>query len=143
MSALLGSEGKFLLIMLTRFNRTAHALNYLTSPRASRKGFFLMVEGARIDHAGQCVYETRSFCHWSTNEFLPFLFSDNDPIGHVGDMLAYHETVQFVNDWAEDQNKKGIRTLVVSVSDHETGGLALAKQLGNSYPEYAWCVLLR
>lgn len=94
---------------------TTHALTHLSHPRSS-KGFFLMLEGARIDHAGHA----------------------NDPIAHVSDILAYHKTVAYVTKWVQDQNEKGIRTVMISVSDHETGGLALARQLTPTYPEYAW-----
>jgi alkaline phosphatase len=38
----------------------------------------------------------------------------------------------------DELNKAGTPTLIVSVSDHETGGLALAYQLSGTYPEYAW-----
>lgn len=53
-------------------------------------------------------------------------------------MLAYHETVQFVKKWVDDANEDGTPTLMISVSDHETGGLALGRQLTAAYPEYAW-----
>lgn len=35
-------------------------------------------------------------------------------------------------------NKAGTPTIIISVSDHETGGLALAYQLSGTYPDYAW-----
>lgn len=38
----------------------------------------------------------------------------------------------------DDLNKAGTPTIVISVSDHETGGLALAYQLTGTYPDYAW-----
>ncbi|SCZ89682.1 BZ3500_MvSof-1268-A1-R1_Chr9g10554 [Microbotryum saponariae] len=92
---------------------TTHALRYLANQ--DTKGFFLMIEGARIDMAAH----------------------NNDPVGHVSDMLAYLETVQFVKEWVKQANDD-TPTLLISISDHETGGLALARQLGTAYPEYAW-----
>lgn len=55
-------------------------------------------------------------------------------------MLAYQSTVQYVQQWVDDQNEMGNPTMLISVSDHETGGLALGRQLGEEYPEYLWCV---
>ncbi|BGP40685.1 vacuolar alkaline phosphatase [Rhodotorula kratochvilovae] len=93
-----------------------HALQYLSRRGSRGKGFFLMIEGSRIDMAAH----------------------NNDPVGHVYDMLAYHQTVQYVRKWVEEQNDAGTPTMLISVSDHETGGLALGRQLGEAYPEYLW-----
>ncbi|GAA5864061.1 hypothetical protein JCM1840_000690 [Sporobolomyces johnsonii] len=93
-----------------------HALRYLRQAGAKGKGFFLLIEGSRIDMAGH----------------------NNDPIAHVSDMLAYYQTVQYVKQWVDDQNEEGTPTMLVSVSDHETGGLALGRQLTDEYPEYLW-----
>lgn len=93
---------------------TSHALRHLQSD--SSKGFFLMIEGSRIDMAEH----------------------SNDPIGTLSDSLAYLETVQYVKQWVNDANKAGTPTVLVSVSDHETGGLSLGRQLTTTYPEYAW-----
>ncbi|GAA5897799.1 hypothetical protein JCM6882_000100 [Rhodosporidiobolus microsporus] len=94
-----------------------HALKYLSQAGAKGKGFFLMIEGSRIDMAGH----------------------NNDPVGHISDMLAYQSTVQYVRKWVKEQNEDGNPTILVSVSDHETGGLALGRQLdANIYPEYLW-----
>ncbi len=62
-------------------------------------GFFLMVEGSRIDHAAH----------------------ENDPIGLVHDVLAFDAAVRVALDFAARDG----RTLVVSAADHETGGLSL------------------
>ena len=71
--------------------------------------------------------------------FLTLDRHNNDPIGHLSDILAYYETVQYVKDWVKIQNEEeGIATVLVSVSDHETGGLALGRQLTRVYPEYLW-----
>ncbi|CAG8529204.1 15899_t:CDS:2, partial [Acaulospora colombiana] len=78
----------------------------------SDKGFFLMIEGSRIDMAAH----------------------SNDPGTHVHEILAYHQTVEAVRNYVD--NHPG--TVVISVSDHETGGLSLARQINASYPEYLW-----
>lgn len=65
------------------------------------KGFFLMVEGSRIDHA----------CH------------ANDVAAAVQEILAFDKAVQVVTEFAESNEN----TLVVIVADHETGGLSIGK----------------
>ncbi|KAF2638764.1 alkaline phosphatase-like protein [Massarina eburnea CBS 473.64] len=79
----------------------------------SDKGFFLMVEGSRIDHAGH----------------------HNDPAAQVHEVLAYDKAFTSVLDFLDKDSTQGI---MVSTSDHETGGLAVARQLHSTYPEYAW-----
>ncbi|KAI9801880.1 MAG: hypothetical protein M1833_002194 [Piccolia ochrophora] len=79
----------------------------------SDKGFFLMIEGSRIDHAGH----------------------GNDPAAQVHEVLAYDKAFASVVKFVEDED---MEAAVVSTSDHETGGLALAKQLSKDYPEYVW-----
>ncbi|MCJ1299168.1 hypothetical protein MMC08_001960 [Hypocenomyce scalaris] len=81
--------------------------------RDSDKGFFLMIEGSRIDHAGH----------------------GNDPVAQVHEVLAYDKAFTSVLDFLEKDNVQGV---VVSTSDHETGGLATARQLHTTYPEYLW-----
>ena len=63
-------------------------------------GFFLMVEGGRIDHA----------CH------------ANDPAGTVYDVLAFDKAIE--EAWAFYQ-KYPEQTLIIVVGDHETGGIGL------------------
>ncbi|EDU43372.1 PhoA Alkaline phosphatase [Pyrenophora tritici-repentis] len=81
--------------------------------RDSDKGFFLMIEGSRIDHAGH----------------------HNDPAAQVHEVLAYDRAFNSVLDFIK---REKTQTVMVSTSDHETGGLAVARQLHTSYPEYAW-----
>ncbi|RAR09286.1 alkaline phosphatase [Stemphylium lycopersici] len=81
--------------------------------RDSRKGFFLMIEGSRIDHAGH----------------------HNDPAAQVHEVLEYDKTMTSVLDFIQ---KEQTQTVMVSTSDHETGGLAAARQLHSSYPDYVW-----
>ena len=63
-------------------------------------GYFLMVEGSRIDHAGH----------------------GNDAAAHLHDILAFNDAVETALDAAHESN-----TLVLVVSDHETGGLTLGR----------------
>ncbi|CAO2649700.1 Nn.00g009920.m01.CDS01 [Neocucurbitaria sp. VM-36] len=79
----------------------------------SDKGFFLMIEGSRIDHAGH----------------------HNDPAAQVHEVLAYDKAFASVLDFLKNDKTESV---MVSTSDHETGGLATARQLHTSYPEYAW-----
>jgi alkaline phosphatase len=81
--------------------------------RDRKKGFFLMIEGSRIDHAGH----------------------HNDPAAQVHEVLSYDKAMASVLDFLEKDDTPGV---MVSTSDHETGGLATARQLHASYPEYLW-----
>ncbi|KAI9734431.1 MAG: hypothetical protein M1818_006819 [Claussenomyces sp. TS43310] len=77
------------------------------------KGFFLMIEGSRIDHGG----------HF------------NDPAAQVHEVLAYDKAFASVLAYLEGSDAEGA---VIATSDHETGGLAVARQLTPSYPQYKW-----
>lgn len=79
----------------------------------SDKGFFLLVEGSRIDHAGH----------------------QNDPSAQVREVLAFdkafNSALEFINDLDTE-------TIILSTSDHETGGLVTARQVTKEYPDYVW-----
>ncbi|RFU78421.1 repressible alkaline phosphatase precursor [Trichoderma arundinaceum] len=79
----------------------------------SDKGFFLMIEGSRIDHAG----------HY------------NDPAAQVREVLEFDKTFKAVLDFIASSKTE---TVLVSTSDHETGGLALALQEPGHLPVYNW-----
>jgi alkaline phosphatase len=79
----------------------------------SDKGFFLLIEGSRIDHAGH----------------------NNDPAAQVREVLAFDKAFKAVLDFADSTD---VETVIISTSDHETGGLATARQLTPSYPDYLW-----
>jgi len=97
---------------LDEMARTAlKALSVAT--KNSDKGFFLMIEGSRIDHAGHA----------------------NDPAAQVHEVLAYDAAFASVLEFLEKDDVPGV---MVSTSDHETGGLAVARQLHFTYPEYLW-----
>ena len=63
-------------------------------------GFFLMIEGGRIDWAGH----------------------DNDTGTMLHEMLKFDETINYVYEWVKDRND----TLVVITADHETGGFGFS-----------------
>ncbi|ORE08006.1 alkaline phosphatase-like protein [Rhizopus microsporus var. microsporus] len=78
----------------------------------SDKGFFIMIEGSRIDMAAH----------------------SNDPATHVHEILEYQRTVELVKKYVDEHPD----TIMISTSDHETGGLSLARQVSQAYPEYLW-----
>lgn len=78
------------------FQFTAKAIKLLDNP----KGFFLMVEGGKIDWA----------CH------------ANDGASAIHDILSLDKAVQEAVDFARKHTRE---TLVVVTADHETGGLSL------------------
>lgn len=97
---------------LEEMTRTAlKALSEAT--KDSEKGFFIMIEGSRIDHAGH----------------------GNDPAAQVHEVLAYDSAFAAALDFLERDSTPGV---LISTSDHETGGLAAARQLHDSYPVYQW-----
>ncbi|KAK3990208.1 alkaline-phosphatase-like protein [Cladorrhinum sp. PSN332] len=79
----------------------------------SEQGFFLMIEGSRIDHAGHI----------------------NDPAAQVREVLEYDKTFQTVLDFIKSSDTE---TVLVATSDHETGGLSTAWQAHNELPVYNW-----
>lgn len=97
----------------------SEVLEYLAK---DEDGFFLMAEGAHIDHGGH----------------------NNDIMYMLEELLAFDDMVKYVVNWAE---KRG-DTLVMVTADHETGGLRLSGEVSygtllntNSYGDYnnfAW-----
>lgn len=78
---------------------TEFAMRYLASKATKGKGFFLMVEGARIDKSAH----------------------DNDYPAVVGEVLDFDKAVEAAIRFAEQDG----HTLVVISADHETGALSL------------------
>ncbi len=89
---------------------TRAALTFLeTDP----SGFFLMVEGARIDMAAH----------------------GNDLERTVGETIAFDRALQTVLEWAK--TRENVTILVTA--DHETGGLEVAEpSAAGEYPEVTW-----
>jgi alkaline phosphatase len=76
-------------------------------------GFFLMVEGGRIDHAGHA----------------------NDIARNVLETVEFSNAVEKVIDWA----RKRTDTLILVTADHETGGLAVLQNNGQgNFPNISW-----
>jgi alkaline phosphatase len=67
----------------------------------TQEGFFLMIEGGKIDHAAH----------------------SNDAAAHLIDILAFDEAVAVALDFARADGQ----TLVVSAADHETGGMTIGR----------------
>lgn len=94
--------------------QTVTAINALhEATKDSDKGFFLLVEGSRIDHAGH----------------------QNDPSAQAREVLAFDRAFKAAIDYAQTSD---VETTLISTSDHETGGLATARQVTKSYPDYLW-----
>jgi len=91
-------------ISLARF--TAKGIELLDNP----KGFFMMVEGGKVDWA----------CH------------ANDAASSIGDVLSLDEAVAVAVEFAK---KHPAETLIVVTGDHECGGLALGFA-GTKYGSY-------
>lgn len=77
------------------------------------KGFFLMVEGSKVDWAAHA----------------------NDPVGIVSDVLAFDRAVKVALEFAR---KKG-NTLVVAVSDHGNSGISIGdRSTSKTYDKTHW-----
>ncbi|KAI2619944.1 alkaline phosphatase [Hypoxylon sp. NC1633] len=76
------------------------ALNSLDrATKWSLKGYFLMIEASRIDHAGHA----------------------NDPAAHLHETIMYNDVMGYVQEWIDRHPD----TLMLSAADHECGGLTL------------------
>ncbi|MRX73680.1 alkaline phosphatase [Bacillus lacus] len=76
----------------------------------NKKGFFLFVEGSKVDWAAHA----------------------NDPIGIIGDVLAFDDAVGEALKFA----KKDGNTMVIAVSDHGNSGITMGNVNTNTnYPE--------
>jgi len=83
---------------------TSTAISLLSSSSGD-SGFFLMVEGSRIDMAEH----------------------NNDAAALYNEILAFNETIQTILDFAQQDG----HTLVVITADHETGGLTFGRNFIN------------
>lgn len=89
---------------------TAVALKILAN---NRQGFFLMVEGGKIDWAGH----------------------SNDIARNIGETIEFTSSVEAVLNWAKIRDD----TLIVVTADHETGGLKILKNNGKgNLPDVVW-----
>ena len=92
-------SSSLLLPSLEEMARTAMTALEVAS-KDGEKGFFLMVEGSRIDHAGH----------------------ENDPAAQVHEVLAYDRAFGAVLEFLERSKEDGV---LVETSDHENGGLCV------------------
>ncbi|KAI5837018.1 alkaline-phosphatase-like protein [Morchella snyderi] len=79
--------------------------------KKSKKGFFIMVEASRIDHAGHA----------------------NDATGHLHDILEYNRAMDAMREWIDEHDDS--ETVLISTADHECGGLTLGYELDGA-PDY-------
>ena len=82
---------------LTLAEMTESAVDFLMK---KNKGFFLMVEGGKIDHGGH----------------------SNDAAACLGDVISMDEAVKVAYEFYKKHKNE---TLIVITADHETGGMAL------------------
>jgi alkaline phosphatase len=76
-------------------------------------GFFLMVEGGRIDHAGH----------------------SNDIVRNIFETIELAKAVSTAQDWANGRTD----TLILVTADHETGGLVVLQNNGQgNLPTVSW-----
>lgn len=76
-------------------------------------GFFLMIEGGRIDHAGHI----------------------NDIQKNIFETIEFSNAAQVAFNWAQDRTD----TLLIVTADHETGGLMVIANNGKgNFPEVSW-----
>lgn len=89
---------------------TAKAIEVLSR---QPKGFFLMVEGSKVDWAAHA----------------------NDPVGIVSDVLAFDRAVKVAVDFAKKQGN----TLIVAVSDHGNSGISIGdRSTSKTYDKTHW-----
>jgi alkaline phosphatase len=85
------------------------ALNALAAAtKDSEQGFFLMIEASRIDHAGH----------------------GNDPAAQVNEVLSYDKAFATVVEFLDESDVEGV---LVATSDHETGGLSVARRMSKAH----------
>lgn len=86
---------------LTLSDITRAAINFLTKKQGGKDGFFLMVEGGKIDW----------LCHANDVAFIPELIEMDDAVKVAFEFYQQHPD----------------ETLIVVTADHETGGLVLGR----------------
>lgn len=84
---------------------TAQGINFLYN-KGKDKGFFVMIEGGRIDHAAHA----------------------NDPLGVIGETLEFDKAIKEALTFYRQHSEE---TLIIVTADHETGGLTLGGRLGD------------
>lgn len=75
-------------------------------------GFFMMIEGANIDHSAH----------------------DNNIQDVTHEVVEFHNTVQAVLDWMQGRDD----TMLIVTADHETGGLSVTSNGAGNYATATW-----
>ncbi|PNH37902.1 hypothetical protein VD0004_g8905 [Verticillium dahliae] len=83
--------------LLEMVETSLNALHRAT--HCKEKGYFIMIEASRIDHAGHA----------------------NDAAAHVHETIMYNDVMGFVREWIDEHDD----TVLMSAADHECGGLTL------------------
>ncbi len=85
---------------LTITDITRAAINFLTKKQNEKDGFFLMIEGGKIDHA----------CH------------ANDPATFITELIDMDDAVKVAYEFYQQHPDE---TLIIVTADHETGGMVM------------------
>ncbi|HWR11221.1 MAG TPA: alkaline phosphatase [Rectinemataceae bacterium] len=84
---------------------------------ANKKGFFLMVEGSKVDWAAHA----------------------NDPVALVTDIIAFDDAVSVALDFA----KKDGNTVVVAATDHGNSGISIGdRSISSGYDKTPWTTFI-
>jgi alkaline phosphatase len=93
---------------------TAKAIEILS---ANKKGFFLMVEGSKVDWAAHA----------------------NDPVAFVTDILAFDDAVKVALDFAKQDGN----TVVIAVTDHGNSGISIGdRSISSGYDKTPWTTFI-
>lgn len=93
---------------------TAKAIEILSQ---NEKGFFLMVEGSKIDWAAHA----------------------NDPVALITDIIAFDDAVKVALDFA----KKDGNTVVIAVTDHGNSGISIGdRSISSGYDKTPWTTFI-
>lgn len=93
---------------------TAKAIEILS---ANKKGFFLMVEGSKVDWAAHA----------------------NDPVALVGDILAFDAAVKVALDFAKSDGN----TVVIATTDHGNSGISIGdRSISSGYDKTPWTTFI-
>jgi alkaline phosphatase len=92
----------------------ALALDLLHSSNKNDKGFFMLIEGSRIDHCGH----------------------NNDAACIPREVMVFDEAFEYVKEFADAHPDEDF--ILFSTSDHETGGMTISRQVSSDYPDYVW-----
>jgi len=93
---------------------TAKAIEILST---NKKGFFLMVEGSKIDWAAHA----------------------NDPVALVTDIIAFDDAVKVALDFAKEDGN----TVVIATTDHGNSGISIGdRSISSGYDKTSWTTFI-